>query len=187
MVADMISADYGWLHSPDGEEKAWVLLKAGKNREGYFTNDNILAQADKAMDILEKHYPNEEHVFIFDNATTHTKRADGALSARYMPKGTSKWETNWGVEVNQCELDGKLIYAPNGQIAKMKVCMMGAKLPNGSDQSLYFKSGPNTGLFKGMAIILQERGLVKESKLRAECKGFKCEPGATRCCCRRVL
>jgi len=38
-----------------------------------------------------------------------------------------------------------------------------------------------------MAVILQERGLVKESRLRAECKGFKCEPGATSCCCRRVL
>jgi len=86
MVADTVSADYGWLHSPDGEEKARVLLKAGKNREGYFTNDNILAQADKAMDILEKHYPDDDHVLIFDNASTHQKRPDGALSARRMPK-----------------------------------------------------------------------------------------------------
>ena len=90
---------------------------------------------------------------------------------------------NWGIEVNQCGLDGKWIYTPNGQIAKMKVHMMGAKLPDGSDQPLYFKSGPNAGLFKGMAIILQEWGFVKEFNLCAECKGFKCEPGATCCCC----
>ena len=30
MVVDMISADYGWLHSPDGSESTQVLFKAGK-------------------------------------------------------------------------------------------------------------------------------------------------------------
>jgi hypothetical protein len=30
MVADLVSADYGWLRSPDGEEEAWVLFKEGK-------------------------------------------------------------------------------------------------------------------------------------------------------------
>jgi hypothetical protein len=34
-----------------------------------------------AMDILEEHYPDEDHVLVFDNATTHLKRADDALSA----------------------------------------------------------------------------------------------------------
>ncbi|KAG1843766.1 hypothetical protein F4604DRAFT_1512276, partial [Suillus subluteus] len=43
------------------------------------------------------------------------------------------------------------------------------------------------GLFKGMAVILHERGLIQESKLRAQCKDFKCAKGATNCCCRRVL
>jgi hypothetical protein len=66
-----------------------------------------------------------------------------------MPKGTSKRENNWGVEVNQHGLNGKLIYAPDGKIAKMKIRMMGAKLPDGSDRSLYFESGPNIGLSKG--------------------------------------
>ena len=88
MVADVVSADYGWLRSPDGKDKARVFFKAGKNREGYFTNDEILEQATKIMDILDEHYAGEDHVLVFDNATTHTKRADGALSARYMPKST---------------------------------------------------------------------------------------------------
>jgi hypothetical protein len=59
MVANFISADYGWLRSPDGKEEARVLFKAGKNREGYFTNEDILDQANKAMDILDKHYPHD--------------------------------------------------------------------------------------------------------------------------------
>jgi len=34
MVADFISADYGWLRSPNGEENVWVLLKPGKSWGG---------------------------------------------------------------------------------------------------------------------------------------------------------
>ncbi|KAG1838717.1 hypothetical protein DFJ58DRAFT_860846 [Suillus subalutaceus] len=56
MVADFVSADYGWLCSPD------------------------------AMDILEKWYSHEDHVLVFDNATTHLKQAEDALSAQKMPK-----------------------------------------------------------------------------------------------------
>jgi len=81
MVADLVSADYGWLQSPYEAEEAQVLFKAGKNCEGYFTSEDILKQAEKAINILEKHYPNEDHVLVYDNATTHLKHPDGALSA----------------------------------------------------------------------------------------------------------
>jgi hypothetical protein len=40
----------------------------------------------KMMDILDEYYAEEDHVLVFDNVTTHTKRADGALSARSMLK-----------------------------------------------------------------------------------------------------
>jgi hypothetical protein len=86
MVADFVSPDYGWLQSPDGVQKAWVIFKAGKNCEGYFTNEDILKQASSAMDILQQHHADEDHVLVFDNATTHLKRADDTLSARHMPK-----------------------------------------------------------------------------------------------------
>ena len=38
-----------------------------------------------------------------------------------------------------------------------------------------------------MEVIIHERGLWPEAGLSAECKGFKCEPGATACCCRHLL
>ena len=44
MVADFVSADYGWLQSPNGKEHMHVLFKAGKAQDGYFTNDDIVAQ-----------------------------------------------------------------------------------------------------------------------------------------------
>jgi len=49
MVVDLVSADYGWLQSPDGEEEAQVLFKVGKNREGYFMAENILNQAARQL------------------------------------------------------------------------------------------------------------------------------------------
>ena len=73
MVADFVSADYGWLRSPDRSKEAWVFFKARKNREGYFTNEDILEQATTAMDILTEYYPHEKHVLVFDNASTHLK------------------------------------------------------------------------------------------------------------------
>jgi hypothetical protein len=81
MVVDFISPDYGWLCSPDRKSKSRVLFKAGKARQGYFTNEDILKQAGDAMNILKQHYFDESHVLVFDNATTHLKRADDALSA----------------------------------------------------------------------------------------------------------
>jgi len=66
MVTDFVSADYGWLHSPDGSQQAQVLFKAGKVWEGYFTNDDILWKATNMMDILPEHYPSEKkHFFCF--------------------------------------------------------------------------------------------------------------------------
>ncbi|KAF9035819.1 hypothetical protein BJ165DRAFT_1508454 [Panaeolus papilionaceus] len=143
MVADFISADYGWLRSPDKAEDARVLFKAGVERQGYFTNEDVRDQARRAMDLLDKHYPHEKHVLIFDNATTHRKRADDALSAQKMPKGPSKsHDTNFGVSRNKLNADGKPVYGPDGR-----------------EQDFYFPDGhPQAGLFKGMAQILEERG-----------------------------
>ncbi|KAF7378024.1 hypothetical protein MSAN_00226300 [Mycena sanguinolenta] len=42
------------------------------------------------------------------------------------------------------------------------------------------------GWFKGMEQILQERQLWRDGLL-AQCTGFKCQPGRTDCCCRRIL
>ena len=50
-----------------------MLFKVGKARDGYFTNEDILQQAGTAMDILTQHFPSDDHVFVFDNATTHLK------------------------------------------------------------------------------------------------------------------
>ena len=73
MVAHFISADYGYLQSPDGTESACILFRASKGHDGYYTNERIIQHAKKAIEILQSYYPNNNHILIFDNAMTHVK------------------------------------------------------------------------------------------------------------------
>ncbi|KIM73867.1 hypothetical protein PILCRDRAFT_99232 [Piloderma croceum F 1598] len=193
MITDMVSPDYGWLQSPDGKEKVHVVFKAGKNQQGYFMNGDILKQASSTMDILECHYPDEDHIMVIDNASTHLKRVDDALSATHMPKFSPKlgkewdgtdwgegWQPkNWGVEVNVVGEDRKQVYQPNGMALKQKVKMCNGTFANGSPQSLYYPDGHD--------LVGQEQGYVGALKIRAECPKFHCKKGAIQCCCQRML
>jgi hypothetical protein len=188
MIADFVSADYGWLRSPDGQCAARVQFKAGKGRDGYFDNSDILKQALRAMEILQKYYPDDAHILIYDNTRTHLKRADDAISARKMPKNVPREGTNWGIEVAARDQDGKPIHGRDGKVAKAKVQMTDGTFADGSPQLFYFPAGhARAGIFKGMAKIPEERGFTDASKLCAECPGFKCSGTEPLCCCRRIL
>ncbi|KAL4072283.1 hypothetical protein J3A83DRAFT_4358505 [Scleroderma citrinum] len=138
MVADFMLADYR-------KETAHVLFKAGKAHDGYFTNDD-----DRAMNILTNHYPDEDHVFVFDNAKTHLKHANTKFPS-----------ANWRITV----------------IAKgsnEKIWMANAQLPNGLLQLLYFPEGhKHARWFKRMAQILVKHGYHNTPYLPAGCKYFK--------------
>jgi len=56
MVAHFVSVDYGYLQLPDGTETAYVLFKAGKGWDGYYTNERIIQHAKKVIGILQKCY-----------------------------------------------------------------------------------------------------------------------------------
>jgi hypothetical protein len=66
--------------------------------------------------------------------------------------------------------------------------MPAGTLPGGARQEFYYPDNhpEMPGWFKGMEQILEERGLF-HTGLLAQCPGFKCEAGATNCCCRRIL
>ncbi|KAF8158519.1 hypothetical protein B0H34DRAFT_657165 [Crassisporium funariophilum] len=105
------------------------------------------------MDIVQKHYPNDHHVFVYDNATTHTKRLATAPTATRMTKGSS---TKFGGEVT-VTVDGKIQYAGTGKPLKCTVQMGPGVLPNGLPHHFY--NVPSTtvlGTFKGMTKLLQE-------------------------------
>jgi len=189
MIADFVSADFGWLRSPDGRQSARRVMKPGKAKDGYFTSDDIQSQAEEAIRICRECWPQYEHVFIYDNASTHLKRPDDSLSARKMPKNVPKEGSNWGIEVTKRDpVTQKPICNADGSYQKVKIRMGDAQLVDGTPQPLYFPEGhARAGVFKGMVTILEERGFQNMARVRAECKGFKCAPGATSCCCRRIL
>jgi hypothetical protein len=151
--------------------------------------DNIKAQVQNAMDILTNEFPLDfEHVFIYDNATTHKKQAEGTPSAHNMPKNTPAEGRNWLIEVTKHGADGKAIYTQDGLLEKVKVQMKDATFTDGTPQPLYFPEGHScAGVFKGMVTILEEHGFTNVCKKRYECDSFKCVPLAINCCCRHLL
>lgn len=63
------------------------MFKPGKNRDGYFDAEELIAQVDCAIDIFEgKANGLALGLFLFDNAPSHQKRAADAISARKMVK-----------------------------------------------------------------------------------------------------
>ncbi|KIM81952.1 hypothetical protein PILCRDRAFT_97548 [Piloderma croceum F 1598] len=92
-------------------------------------------------------------ILFFDNATTHLKCKEDALSATKMPKFTPAMGKNWGVEVDKLDEDYHT----------------------------------HSGVFKGMAAILQECGFTNTLTLWAQCKNFKCTETTVNCCCHRIL
>lgn len=193
MVADFVSPDYGWMAGPNGE-RARIFLKPGAGRDGYFTNERFLAQVRQAIEIVKTHFSKEDHVFVFDNATTHLKRPDNAISARSMPKGPS---SNFGVWQNTVNDAGNVIHGPDGRVLKTKARMADGRLHDGTPQPFYFPEDHELrGQFKGMAVILEERGFANARELKAQCgKDFASACPKTpdsglseqRCCCRRIL
>lgn len=124
-------------------------------------------------------------MFVFDNARTHQKQAEGVQSALRMIKGSSK---NFMVEVNDLREDGGLRYSKDGKILKKKVPMSNGKFSDGTEQEFYWPENADNrlaGQFKGMVRILEECGYHNMSNLKAQCgkKISDCLPGKTNCCC----
>ncbi|KAF7768417.1 hypothetical protein Agabi119p4_7660 [Agaricus bisporus var. burnettii] len=190
MIADFFSAEYGWLRSPDGKESSRVLFRPGKARDGYFDNNNIKEQLRKAMDIISQHYPDKDHVFLYDNAKTHLKRPEGSLSALKMPKNPS---AKFGIDVNEVDEHGKPKYRGDGKVLKKRIPIVNGKFADGTEQEFYYPANANhkyAGYFKGVANILEERGYQIAQKLKLQCGlSFADCPneGRTQCCCRRIL
>jgi hypothetical protein len=104
MVADFFSTDFGWLRDHVGQRNARATIRPGKNQDSYFTAQEVCEQASQACQIVRGLWPDFDHIFIYDNATTHCKHADGSLSACCMPKFPSgsrgKANSNFLVETN---------------------------------------------------------------------------------------
>ncbi|KAJ3796389.1 hypothetical protein GGU11DRAFT_757552 [Lentinula aff. detonsa] len=151
MVGDFVSPDYGWLKgketNSDGSaiKSARKFLRPGKTRNGYQTTEDIIEQATIAMDILDTDYPDEQHVFAYDNATIHTARAPNALSATGMPVNPHQ---NYLCKVKDRDRQKeRTVRIKNGTFR------------DGTVQELYYPDchPKYPGWFKGTCVLIQER------------------------------
>jgi hypothetical protein len=70
--------------------EAQIIFKPGKNRDGWITADHLLAQVNHTIDIFDGLTGGyAQGLFLFNNALSHQKWADNALSAHMMVKGAS--------------------------------------------------------------------------------------------------
>ncbi|KAK0219796.1 hypothetical protein IW262DRAFT_1448343 [Armillaria fumosa] len=152
MITDFFLANFRWLD-------AHRVMKPGKNRDGYFTTEVIILQA------------NDE------------------ISAQKMPRNTPPIGKNWLVDITLCGDDGKLVYKPDGSYEKVKVQIKDATFNNAPQLLYFPDGHPWAGVFKGTAVILQEHGFTAEfiKSRKAKCKRFKCPSPAEDCCCCRIL
>ena len=83
MVSDFIDEVSGYLR--DDVDQARLLLET--HRDGYFNNDNLIAQVERAVNVFERVHPEATAIFIFDNAPSHKKIADDVPNADRMNVG----------------------------------------------------------------------------------------------------
>jgi hypothetical protein len=102
MISDFLTADWGHLcngnrcilssgFTPAAHisfSDARVIFKLGKQRDGWFSANDLLTQVDRTIDIFEGLTKGwAQGLFLFDNAPSHRKRADDVISALQMVKG----------------------------------------------------------------------------------------------------
>ncbi|KAF8597418.1 hypothetical protein BDV93DRAFT_534547 [Ceratobasidium sp. AG-I] len=204
MVADIVSGEHGFLRrtpetcTENEDDKlsknkpsqaslltvrfssTRVVFCPGKERDGYFCNQHVCDQLLRAIAIVKDQYPDGKHVFIFDNATTHTKMPEDAPVVSKMTLGPLQ-----KVKGERIGLSGE----------KIKVDLAPARFADGLPQNLYYPADHPTellrGAFKGLAKLLEERGISGARKLKLRCPNSStqkgCPPGRTDCCAQRTM
>jgi hypothetical protein len=67
--------------------KVTAIIKPGKNRDGYWQADQVIAQTARAIDAFEEQFPEAVGVFAFDRSSNHAAFAEDALQATVLRVG----------------------------------------------------------------------------------------------------
>lgn len=84
MVSGFVCPCHGFIRGQMGDEQvtSYKLFEAGVNRDGWFTNDDLIEQLQSAVIPLAKSlHPNKTLLFAFDNSMSHHKKAPDGLDA----------------------------------------------------------------------------------------------------------
>lgn len=75
------------------------------------------------MAILKRYYPNEDHVFVFDNATIYLKHPQGSPSATKMLNPLK----DSSVDANALDVNMKPTYSKQGQFLKKRIHILNGR------------------------------------------------------------
>ena len=102
MVSDFVDEVSGYVRDEQGQAR--LLLET--HREGYFTNDLLLEQVGRTIDIFDRVHPYATALFLFGNTPSHRKVPEDALNVDRMNVGPGgkqpkMRDTVWGGAVQK--------------------------------------------------------------------------------------
>ena len=65
--------------------KSHKLFKSGKSRDGWYSNNDLVAALKEITPLIKSMHPNMDVVITFDNSTSRHKRAPNALDVTDLP------------------------------------------------------------------------------------------------------
>ena len=84
-TAIMVSEYLCPCHGKFGAVKS---IKPGVNKDGYWVNDDVIAQVQEMLPLWEARHPDCTGVFMFDHSSNHMKLPDDALRTSVMNAGS---------------------------------------------------------------------------------------------------
>jgi hypothetical protein len=131
----------------DGKEvKSYKLFEAGIQRDGWFTNDDLVAQTKELIPLVKLLHPDCDILFAFDNSMTHHKRAPNGLQVSEL----------WPLK-------------DNGKNAPL---MRDTAFVNRNNEIVFQSMVTETGGSKGIKRVLTERGLWRHG-MTLDCPACK--------------
>jgi hypothetical protein len=78
MISGFVCQCHGFMSNADNKVKTYTLFEAGKNRQGWFTNADLIDQFMACKNLIKDLHPDMDIYVAFDNSNTHrAKPPDG--------------------------------------------------------------------------------------------------------------
>ncbi len=175
MISGFLCACHGFLcREINGNTvRSYKTIKPGKNRDGFWTNENLVQQLEEVIPLFKSVHPDCELLFAFDNSQNHHAKASDALVASRLNKS----DGGVGVKVmRDTSYNIEVIDPITNEVREVSVA-----------QEMFVMHQGNK-IAKGVQRILTERGLW--DKLDGRRKLFECglckagtpPPGNIYCC-----
>ena len=105
MVSGFTCECHGFMSDEELGLQSFLLFLAGTNREGWFTNDDLVKQSRDLSPLFVKLHPECEILVAFDNSMNHHKRCPDGLDADLLPlkdggKNAPLMHDTWYIDEN---------------------------------------------------------------------------------------